>query len=503
MARIADEVIERLKKEVDLAEVIARHGVELKKAGSDLVGRCPFHDDDTPSLVVTPAKGLWHCMGACHVGGSVIDWVMRTEGVSFRHAVELLRTSEATDLGPRTGRPPVRSTTRRLSPPVDADATDGALLAEVVDYYHSTLQSEPEALRYLQRRRIDDPVAIERFRLGFSNRTLGLRLATNRTVGGAEIRARLERLGIYRASGHEHLVGSITIPVADAGGRVTELYGRKIGAHLKSGTPLHLYLPGPHAGVWNLEALQVSTEIILTESLIDALTFYCAGFTNVTASYGTAGFTNDHREAIAANGVERILIAYDHDNAGDAAAAAVGEELSAIGIECFRVLCPFGADVNDVAMAATDPGEALGALVRSAPWMGKGPQDPDGGRRSNSHSDTAPSSDSHPSSSVAASSCDTAPSAAAVAEPPASPVPPVPGTPLVLNCEDELVLETSDRLYRVRHIPAGGQSSILKVSLMVRTGERFHIDVLDLSTPPSSARASQLRPPPSWVRMPI
>jgi DNA primase len=66
-------------------------GIELKKhGGSDLVGRCPFHDDRTPSLVVSPEKNLWHCLGACGVGGSVIDWVMRFHKVSFRHACELL-----------------------------------------------------------------------------------------------------------------------------------------------------------------------------------------------------------------------------------------------------------------------------------------------------------------------------------------------------------------------------------------------------------------------------
>jgi DNA primase len=59
--------------------------------GADLLGRCPFHDDREPSLVISPEKNLWHCLGECQTGGSVIDWVMKTKGVSFRYAVELLK----------------------------------------------------------------------------------------------------------------------------------------------------------------------------------------------------------------------------------------------------------------------------------------------------------------------------------------------------------------------------------------------------------------------------
>ena len=135
MARIADEEIERLKKEVALEALVAASGVELQKAGADLVGRCPFHDDREPSLVVSPAKNLWHCLGACQAGGSVIDWVMRSEGVSFRHAVELLAS--------RTGRPARCPAPPRPAPPsgacsspVERDAGDAEALAQVVEYYH-------------------------------------------------------------------------------------------------------------------------------------------------------------------------------------------------------------------------------------------------------------------------------------------------------------------------------------------------------------------------------
>jgi len=91
MSRIPDSELERLKREVSVERLAEARGVKLERRGSDLHGLCPFHEDREPSLVITPSKNLWHCLGACQAGGSVIDWVMRAEGVSFRHAVELLR----------------------------------------------------------------------------------------------------------------------------------------------------------------------------------------------------------------------------------------------------------------------------------------------------------------------------------------------------------------------------------------------------------------------------
>lgn len=85
MARIPESEIERLKSEISLERLIGAAGIELKRAGADLVGCCPFHADKTPSLVVSPKKNLWHCLGACQAGGTVIDWVMRMQRVSFRH----------------------------------------------------------------------------------------------------------------------------------------------------------------------------------------------------------------------------------------------------------------------------------------------------------------------------------------------------------------------------------------------------------------------------------
>src|SRR5271166_1610893 len=99
MARIPEQVVERLKTEVSVQRLAEARGVVLEKRGADLHGRCPSHDDRTPSLVITPVKNLWHCLGACQTGGSVIDWVMKAEGVSFRHAVEGVAIRAAQWLG--------------------------------------------------------------------------------------------------------------------------------------------------------------------------------------------------------------------------------------------------------------------------------------------------------------------------------------------------------------------------------------------------------------------
>ena len=382
MARIATSEVERLKSEVSVQRLVEARGVELKKhGGADLIGRCPFHDDRTPSLVVSPGKNLWHCLGACQAGGSVIDWVMKAEGVSFRHAVELLRADLPTTAPARPSSSTTRqvakaSTVRKLPPPMNTEAEDRELLLQVVGYYHETMKASPEALGYLESRGLRSSEMVERFQLGFANRTLGYRLPAKNRQAGEAIRGRLTALGIYRETGHEHLNGSLVIPVFDETGAVVEMYGRKITPGLKKGIPLHLYLPGPHRGVWNLEAVASSREVILCESLIDALSFWCAGYRNVTASYGVEGFSADHLDAFRTHGTERVLIAYDRDEAGDRAALKLAETLAAENITSYRVLFPRGMDANEYALKLTPAEKSLGLALRKAEWMGKGKAPP-------------------------------------------------------------------------------------------------------------------------------
>lgn len=490
MAQIPPAEIERLKQETSLLRLVEASGVALKKQGKDYVGLCPFHEESTPSLKVTPSVNLWHCFG-CGEGGTVIDWTMKKNGVSFRHAVELLRESmtRATDA------PVKHSTVRVLPSPVTLDADDHRLLTQVTDFYHRTLKQSPEALEYLKKRGLDHPELIDTFKLGYSNRTLGLRLPFTNRKEGAEMRERLAKLGLYRDSGHEHMSGSLTVPVIEDG-QVKEMYGRKILDNLRPGTAYHLYLPGPHRGVWNRQALAASNEIILCEALIDAMTFWCAGYRNVTASFGVEGFTNDMLTAFKEHGVKRVLIAYDRDEAGERAAEKHAALIMAVGIECWRIQFPKGIDANEYALKLRPAAKSLGLLIRKAVWLGKG---------------TAPERAEMPViapqpvrvAPVAAKEESKAPTLLAAtlaatdtgedglaaeakaADPPpvlpASPVPPAPRCDLDASVSDtETVLTFAPRRWRVRGLPKNLSVGVLKVNVMVSDNDAFHVDTLDL-----------------------
>ena len=485
MARIPEATIERLKSEVAAERLIASGGIELKRAGKDLLGRCPFHKDDQASLVVTPAKNLWHCFG-CGAGGGPIDWVMKSQGVSFRHAVELLR--EGLPLAAPL-QSVVKTTVRKLAPPVSIGAEDQVLLNQVIGYYHETLKAAPEALAYLKSRGIDHPEAIERHRLGYANRTLGLRLPNSQRVAGEKIRGQLERIGIVRATGHEHFTGSLVVPVFDEQGNVTEVYGRKIRDDLRTGTAFHLYLPGPHRGVWNVDALAAHKEVILCEALIDALTFWCAGFRNVTSAYGVEGFTDDIVAAFKRHATCRVLIAYDRDDAGERAALKHAEALMAEGIEAWRIEFPKGMDANEYALKLGPAAKSLGMVIRKAVWLGKG------------KAPSAPSAEpvvevAEPSPARADAASSLAALAAKEETPelalPASPLPAAPAevTPEVKEAEVVFTFGENGnaRRYRVRGLAKNLGYEVMRVNVLAATTERFYVDTLDLYA--AKARAS-------------
>jgi len=328
--------------------------------------------------------------------------------------------------------------------------------------------------------------------VGFADRSLGLTLPPPGTKAGVDLRARLAALGIYREStGREHFNGCVTFPVFDASGEVVEIYGRKIRDDMRHKHGSHLYLPGPHRGVWNREGVErCEGTVILCEALIDAATFWAAGFRNVTAAYGINGFTAELRELLKQSRVERVLIAYDRDDAGDKAAETLGRELARDGIGAFRVVSPRGMDANDYARKLKPPQAALAITLRSAEWLG-GPKQRavvgpipaaiiEGGEREEeqqllSLAAPLPDRDEQPDEATPEP----------IAEPPAlTPAPPPPPTrpdrALSVPAYSTIDLTFGDRRYRVRGLEKNLSYSAMKVVLRVARDEQFFLDTVDL-----------------------
>jgi DNA primase catalytic core len=533
MSRIPQDELDRLKREVALERLCERYGVHLKPHGKDLIGLCPFHEDHSPSFVVTPAKNLWNCLGKCGAGGSVVDFIMRKESVSFRRAVEILRELRG-QAPPSTRLKTHVGTEHPILAPPGPDLDDRALLDRVTEFYHQTFCNDPVAMQYLARRKCFHPEAVKVFKLGYANRTLGYRVPRT-TADGRRLKERLTTLGIFRKpkgetgqGGHEHLCGSVVFPILDRHGHTAQMYGRKVTPKLRPGTPDHLYLPGDHRGVWNEAALLGQREWLVCEALIDALTLWSAGFRNVTAAYGVNGFTPDHWRLVDEAKPSRIVLCFDNDAAGNSAAAALRPKLEARGVQVLRCRLPEGADVNDVACSSANPTAALAAILEG---LGESPlvspkHESEGGSCAPAFSLVAPELAAKPEATSSFSPTDKSAVASAKAEvaeiaakpEPVEPVPVAPASPVpttgkaakieestgesgIRNSDaiasavgkenaspaierhgEDLHLVLGNRRYRVRGLAKNTAFEVMKVNLLVRNGgeDAFHVDTLDL-----------------------
>lgn len=428
MTKITEQEILNIKQGIPLVKLIGDKGHTLKKHGKDWAISCPLHEDKTPSLIITPSKNLWHCM-SCDEGGSNIDFLMKTEKLSFLEAINQLKPF-----------PLVAKKPSSKSHFLQGDKND--VTKRVMDYYHKVLKQSPEALNYLKSRGLNHPELIDTFKLGFSDKTLGKKLPVKQVKEGKRIRSLLQEIGLLKKTGFELFNGSIVFPIFDENQNITEIYGRKINHSLREGTAYHLYLPGPHKGIFNLAALKASKKIILCEAIIDALTFWCHGYRNVTASYGASGFTKDHLRAFKQYRIEQVYIAYDRDVSGEKAATKLAEQLELEGIECYLIQFPLGMDANRYVAESRQKNNILDSLVANAKPFSKKKKPP---------------------------------------PPPVEEKPKPSNTQIMAKVEDhEITIPLGDRVYRVRGLDKNLSYNQLKVNLHLRKNDFFHVDSLDL-----------------------
>ena len=459
MSRIPDEDIDRIKKSTNLTTIIQARGIKLKQQGANWTGFCPFHKDaKTPNLIVTPGKGLFRCMASCcGKAGNVIQFVEWHDGVSFRHAFELLNGGEADASHDQLK----TSTVPKLPSPVDTEQTDDEVLERVSNYYHSRLKSTDgqAVLDYLKARGIDNFEMVKHFKVGVSDRTLGLRIPHRNRAAGEIIRKQLGKLGVFRKSGHEHLVGCLTVPVMNVKNEVKQIYGRRLGKVPKN--ERHWYLAKPLEGFFNPEALN-NKEIILTESILDALTFWHHGMKNVTCTFGTANFKDELFDAIKAHGIESVRLAYDADKSGEDATEKALQRLQKFGVACYKVQFPQGFDANEY--AKDQGGEALKKVVREALFLGV------------ESSTCAPLL----SNNKAANSLVAEPLALEVAKEKKVSEASGGGACELGKNGDYYTLTVADRAYRVGGLHKNNSLEVLRITLRVSYDNMMHVDSMDL-----------------------
>jgi DNA primase len=204
-------------------------------------------------------------------------------------------------------------------------------LNTVKDYYHKKLFDHSEALEYLQKRGLKTPQIYERFQIGFAGGSL-------LSIIGETQKQALTEAGILNDKGFEHFKNCLIFPIFDDANQTIGFYGRDID---DNSSFKHRYLKGPHSGVFNRKASKVYDEIILAESIIDALSLIETGLENAQAIYGTNGFTDEHIEILKADRVKTVVLALDNDEAGEKAAETLKERLINEGFKV-KILSPYG-----------------------------------------------------------------------------------------------------------------------------------------------------------------
>jgi DNA primase len=467
-----------LKARVPLLDYLRAQGLELRRMGKDFQALCPFHDEGTPSFTVTPAKNLFHCFG-CGKGGDIFRYVMMTEGLSFPAAVRKIREygngrpaelrAVAGDDRPVYDAPAMSGEPRELrivssaktqdngasedrapasrAKETPKDLTDPELqkaAQRVFAYYERAFANEPAAREYLTERGITGDLSV--LRIGYADGSLKDALPLKDTDDGRRIRRALCDIGILsgRGGAREHFAGCVVFALTDDRGLIRQIYGRRI----KRAKIVHLYLPGEQRGSLFPAAFR-SDELILTESVLDALSLYGLGFANVACTFSATSVPADVERAIRAGGVRRLVIAFDADPAGDRGAAQLIERFA--DLECVRIQLPRGSDVNDLVRVESDPVERFRALLAAA----------------NSESTPAGAAETPVTSATAANT-----------EPADEPEEPAPGD---YNAEkDTLWLANGSRNYRAVGIARNKTIGTMGITLAVESAGRAHLDRLDL-----------------------
>jgi DNA primase len=354
---IVDEDVARVRAATDFIALASEH-MALKKTGRNWVGLCPFHPEKSPSFSINAEEGLYYCFG-CAAKGDVITFVREIDHLEFVEAVERLATRANIQLhydNERTGAD--RKNRQRL---LDA-------MEQAVEWYHQRLLTAPDAGKaraYLKSRGYGGDVA-RSFRLGWAPDDWD---ALSRALSLPEEVLRDSGLGFINRRGRQQdaFRGRIMFPIFDAGGHCVAFGGRILpggeGPKYKNSpeTPIYSKRRVLYGLNWAKTDVVERGEAIVCEGYTDVIGFFQAGIPRAVATCGTA--LADEHVRLLKNFAPKVILAYDADAAGQAAAERFYEWEQKEKIDIAVAALPPGADPGDV--AAKDP-DALKAAVEGA-----------------------------------------------------------------------------------------------------------------------------------------
>ena len=344
---IPDYLIDQIRQSNNIVEVISGY-LPLKKIGSNFKALCPFHQEKTPSFIVSPQKEIFHCFG-CGEGGNVFNFLMKNEKISFIEAVERLAERAGISL------PKDRASREESSRVSQEKKSLFEINRHAADFFHRCLKnsiSAQKAREYLNKRGLKEEI-IDKFGLGYapgSGRGL-LEAAVNKGYS----KELLEKAGLItfsekRNDYRDQLFDRVIFPISDVQSRIIAFGGRVLGERLPK------YLNSPETAVFykgkilyalNLakESIQKKNQIIILEGYTDVLTCHQFGVENSVATLGTA-LTRDH-VSIISRYAEEVVIVYDADTAGVKAALRGLDLLIGSGLKVKVVALPQGTDPDD------------------------------------------------------------------------------------------------------------------------------------------------------------
>jgi DNA primase len=330
---ITQDSIEALKARLDIVDVVGSY-LELRKAGANYKAPCPFHDEKSASFVVSPSKQIYHCFG-CGAGGDSIKFTMEYEKLNYPEALEKLASSYNFSLA--------YSDSKNSKP-------RSGFMEKINEWYQYLLTKNPQALSYLKERGIYES-SVEKFGIGYapdSNTTINYIKSQLFNMNEA---VEMGVIGSEGGRSFARFIERITFPIHSANASIIGFGGRTITGHQAK------YINSPETPFFNKsrllyayhhakQSVHKTKEIVITEGYLDVIMLHQAGFTNAVATLGTA-LTVEHLPLLR-KGEPKVIMAYDGDKAGRAAALKASRLLSAGGFSGGVVIFLDGMDPADM-----------------------------------------------------------------------------------------------------------------------------------------------------------